>query len=56
MTGKVTPKFTLYMDGLSIMNSSGLLHSYLSLVATAQKHYTGHQWYIVNNWNGGDNL
>ena len=38
MTGKVTPKFTLYMDGLSIMNSSGLLHSCLSLVATAQKH------------------
>lgn len=52
MTGRSTPKFTLYVDCLSIMNSSGLFHSYLPLVATARKHYTGHLWYIVNNWNG----
>lgn len=52
MTRKVTPKFTLYVDELSIMNSSGLLHSYLPLIATATKHYSGHLWYIKNNWNG----
>lgn len=52
MTNNPTPKFTLFVDGLSIMNSSGLLQSYLPLVATAKNHYDSHMWYIKNNWNG----
>lgn len=52
MVCKSTPKFTLYVDGLSIMNSEGLLQSYLPLVATAKNHYASHMWYIKNNWNG----
>lgn len=52
MTNNPIPKFTLFVDGLSIMNSSGLLQSYLPLVATAKNHYDSHMWYIKNNWNG----
>ena len=52
MTNSTIPKFTLYVDNLSIMSSSGLFHSMLPLVATAVTHYSDHQWYIKNNWNG----
>lgn len=45
------PKFTLYVDELSIMNSSGLLQLYLPLVSTALKYYSGHLWHIKNNLN-----
>ena len=52
MVSSSIPKFTLYVDGLSVMSSSGLLQSYLPLVTTAQKHYSGHLWWIKNNWKG----
>lgn len=51
MTNNSTPKFTLYVDGLAIMSSSGLLQSYLPLEVTAKKYYNNHKWYIKNNWN-----
>lgn len=51
MVNKSIPKFTLYVDGLSIMSSSGLLQSYLPLAVTAKKYYDNHKWYIKNNWN-----
>ena len=52
MTNGTLPKFTLYVDNLSVMSSDTLLNSSLPLLSCAIVHYKGHHWYIKNNWTG----